>query len=97
MSSYNTTFPDSFVGEAKYYGVDCDTWLTDENDALTTISWALPTGLTNSDEVIDTINRIGYVKITPTIAGAHIITATITSFEGVKTQTKIQKMQLTVF
>jgi len=90
-------FPDAVVGESKYYGIDCDAWLTNENDTLSSVTWTLGNGITNEDEVLDAINNIAYVKISTSNVGTYLVTATITSIEGTKTQTNKQKFSITVY
>ena len=87
-------WPDATIGSEKYYGIDFDEFLTNENDTWTGVSWIVPSGMTNMDEV-EVSNEVR-IKLSADAVGDYEIICELETVEGADTQKIIQKMLISV-
>lgn len=92
--SGNARWPDAVAGSEKYYGVDWDSFLTAENDTITSIAWTVPTGLTNLDDKQD--GNTAIVKLRADTIGKYRVICEISTVEAGDTQLFKQVMNLEV-
>jgi len=96
--SYNAPdgayWPDVYAGVDEYFGVDCSTWLTNENDTLTSVEWTLPSGVTSSDEYED--GNTALIKLNASSAGTYTIKFKLNSSESGRTQIHMHEIKLKV-
>ena len=87
-------WPDAPEGSEKYYGIDADAYLTNENDTIGLATWTVPTGLTGTDDSI--VSNQMRIKLAADTVGAYEVECSFTSTEGADSQVHIQKMYISV-
>ena len=87
-------WPDAPEGSEKYYGIDFDAYLTNENDTIGLATWSVPTGMTSMDE--DIVSNQTRIKLSADSTGEYEIECSLTSTEGADSQVHIQKIYISV-
>ncbi len=87
-------WPDTYVGSEEYYAIDCGPYLTNENDTLDSVTWTLPTGLTQLDA--QAVNNIAHVKIRTDSVGFYTVQFELNSIESGNTQKTLERIRLRV-
>ena len=85
---------DCELGDEKEKFIDWSDWLTGQGDSLTTITWTVPSGLTNMSTW--EADGIAYIKLSCDSAGTHEIVCALDSTDGAKTQKKHKTIYLKV-
>jgi len=88
---YHWFKPDQRVGTELQYGFRWTAWLTRETNTLDTVTWTIPTGLTNLAESVNGTEV--FVLLRADTVGVYEISCTITTVEG-QEQTKTAKLEI---
>ena len=84
-------FPDAIAGSEMYYAIDLNCMVEIDKEAISSVEWSAPIGVTVSDSVLVNSNE-AQVKLTTPIAGVFPITATINSLD----QGRVSKSKFTI-
>jgi len=87
-------WPNTCLNTEKYYGVDWSDWLTNESDTKTSVTWTVPSGLTNMDT--DTVEGVEVIKLSADSVGNYEVICTLETIDSGNTQKAIQSVWLKV-
>lgn len=88
-------FPDAIKGDELFYSIMFTCWLTNEGDSVSSITWAVPDGLTLMEDFIQ--GGEAKAKIRADRVGSFKVICTINTNEGTETQSKNVPMILKVY
>ena len=88
-------WPDADVGDQLLYGLDFTDYIADSGESVTTVTWAVDTGISNVDDF--EVGAIAYIKILSDEIGTFKVTCTLTTTLTGKTYIQIIPMILTVY
>lgn len=72
-------WPDAIVGDAQFYAVNFEQWISAENETLVTIDWSVPAGVEASDDFHTGVEA--YVKLAPKQRGTFEILCQLNTTE----------------
>lgn len=88
-------WPDAALGDELFYCIDYNTWITEENDSLVSITWVVPDGLEGSEA--HEANGEAFIKLKTLARGSHRVEMHLRTKEFDYEQVKVVPMILKVY